>query len=378
MRFLKARQSALIALTLAVLLAGWLLSGQLGAAGPAEPEAADSNATERPAMSVRVREFESRPVTREVVFSGRTAPARKATLRAEAEGRVVELAVERGARVEAGAVIARLDGRDREARLTEAQATLNQRQLEYDGARRLGERGLQAETQIAQARAALDQARARLRQVEVELDHTVLRAPFAGVLDRRMVELGDFVGIGDTVAELLELDPLIVTGTVSQDQVGRLQVGSTARARLLSGRELDGTIRYIASAADDATRTFEVELEVANPGAAMPAGVSAEIRIPTDTIRAHYLSPALLALGDAGELGVKTVNGDGTVVFHPVEIVQATPGGFWLTGLPERARVITVGQGFVHDGQRVDAVPEQAVAAHPVSARGGGRPGDRS
>lgn len=369
MRFIRRRQSVLIALTVALALGGWLLSGQFGDSAATEPTATDTENEPLAPMSVRVREFEARPVTREVVFSARTAPAREVTLRAEAEGRVVEIPIERGARVEAGAVIARLDARDREAQLAEARATVRQRQLEYDGARRLGERGMQAETQVAQAMAALEQAQAQLKRVEVELDHTVIRAPFAGVLDQRLVEVGDYLGIGDSVARLLELDPLVITGAVSQDRISELRPGMQADARLLTGRTLSGRVRYVAAAADAATRTFTVELEVANPEATLPSGVTAEVRVPTDSVLAHYLSPSLLALDDAGALGVKTVADDGKVRFNPVVIVQASPAGVWLTGLPETARVITVGQGFVHAGQTVRAVPEQAVAASLDEAR---------
>ena len=360
------RRSPLIALALAVALAGWLLSGRYTEAPETAPTPeAGTPAEQRPPMSVQIREIEARPVTREIVISGRTEPARSVTLRAEAEGRVVAVDAARGQPVAAGDAIARLDARDREARLAEAEATVRQRQLEYEGARKLGSRGLQSETQIAQALAALEAAQARLKQIRVELDHTTIRAPFAGILNERPVEIGDYVGVGDPVGELLELDPLVVTGYVSQQDAARFGIGREATAQLLTGGSIRGRIRYLATDADPATRTFRVEMEAPNPGTTVSAGMTAEIRIPTATVQAHHLSPALLALDDAGRLGVKTVTGDGRVAFNPVTIVQATPAGVWLTGLPERARVITVGQGFVQEGQPVRAVPEQAVAGAP-------------
>lgn len=366
-KFFATRQSPLIALVLALALAGWLLSGQFGDSTAAEPEPATTAAPEHPPMSVQVREFEARPMTREIVVSGRSEPARSVSLRAEAEGRVTELVAERGAVVEAGQVIARLDTRDREAQRAQARATVKQRRLEYDGARKLGQRGFQGETQVAQAAAALEAAQAQLKHIEVELAHTAIKAPFTGVLDERVVELGDYVGVGDPVARLIDLDPIVVSAQVSQQQLSQFHTGDSASARLLTGETIAGTIRYIASAADDATRTFKAELEAANPDQRIAAGLTAELRIPTETVQAHYLSPALLALGDEGELGVKTVAADGTVEFNPVAIVQATPDGVWLTGLPERARVITVGQGFVHAGQQVRPVPEQAGSPEAVA-----------
>jgi multidrug efflux system membrane fusion protein len=65
----------------------------------------------------------------------------------------------------------------------------------------------------------------------------------------------------------------------------------------------------------------------------------------------------LLSLNEAGEVGVKTVNSDDVVEFYPVSIIQAETGGVWVTGLPDITRIITVGQGFVREGEIVKAIP---------------------
>ena len=97
-----------------------------------------------------------------------------------------------------------------------------------------------------------------------------------------------------------------------------------------------------------------------NPKGALVSGISAEIHLPLPASAGHWVSPALLALNDQGRLGIKTVNDDGMLEFHSTEILRAEAGGVWVSGLPDPVRVITVGHGFVREGQRVVAVPGTA------------------
>ena len=77
-----------------------------------------------------------------------------------------------------------------------------------------------------------------------------------------------------------------------------------------------------------------------------------------ETLQAHYLSPALLSLNDQGVLGIKIVDEGDTVLFIPAQLVKAESDGVWLSGLPEAARIITVGQGFARAGDRVRTILE--------------------
>ncbi|WP_114279705.1 efflux RND transporter periplasmic adaptor subunit [Thioalbus denitrificans] len=352
------KRSAWIALAIALATTFWLLSGQLGRGErePAAPPTVETAAAS--ARPVRVRRIEAAPVVREVLVHGNTAPARTATLRAETAGRVVAVEVPRGSVVEAGQVLIRLDEADRPARLREAEALVAQREIEYRGAQSLERKGLNAETQMAASRALLESARAQREAIRTDLGRTRIRAPFRGILEERTVEVGDALGVNDPAATVVELDPLIITGQVSEREVGLLETGSPGRARLIDGTEFEGRLRYIAATADPATRTFTVELEAGNPGHRALAGTTAELRIPVRTEKAHRLSSALLALDDDGRLGVKTVDDGGVVHFHPVDIVRSDAESLWVAGLPDPARIITVGQGFVRDGDRVEAVAE--------------------
>jgi membrane fusion protein, multidrug efflux system len=359
---MRIKTSYLIAAGIALAISGWLASGQLdaGKAGR-EPTAAAARSDSARLPTVRVRELVAEPVDLMIVVNAKTAPARAVAIRAETDGRVVELGAERGAAVEAGDLLVRIDARERAAMVEQAKAALRMREIEYDAARQLGAKGFQSETRVAEAEANLEAAQATLEQARIRLDHTEIRAPFDGVLEIRPVELGDFVDVGDEVATVIDQDPFLVTGEVSETEVGHLAVGMAGSATLVSGQTVEGRLRYIGSRADPATRTFTAELEVPNEGGRFSAGASAELQIIYDRALAHRVPASMLALSDEGVVGVKTVDGDNQVVFHPAEIVRADGDSLWIAGLPERVRAITVGQGFVRAGDEVRPVAESAV-----------------
>ena len=350
-------------------LAAWLLSGQFSTDDAGAKPAATVEEPRALLLTVRVRSPEPRSVSREIVFSGRTEPARAVTLRAETEGRVVAIGTKRGAEVSKGDVIAVLDMRDRRARLEQASALVVQRELEFKGAERLRSQKFQSEIQLAAAQANLATARAQAARIQQDIDDTTLYAPFDGILVARPVEIGTYVAVGDIVARILEQDPMLLVGSVTQQEVGRLVLGDRGTARLVTGQRAQGEVRYIASESDPATRTFRVEMAVPNPYGALASGVSAEIHIPVGSVTAYHVSPALLSLNAADELGIMGVNAQNVAQFHPVRIVRATADGLWITGIPNDVRIITVGQGFVRHGERVNAVPEAGVAA-PGKAQG--------
>ncbi len=364
-------RSVIIAAGLALLAAAWVASGELSgikAESIARKPPADLSENDT-VPQVRVRHQSAVPHRTAVVLRGRTEALRKVEARAETHGRVVELAIERGMAVAEGDPLVRLAPEDRPARLAEARALLEQRRIEHQAAEKLSAKGFRADTQLAASLADLESAQAAVERAQVDLDNTVIRAPFAGFVEDRLVDLGDFLEMGDAVASLVDLDPILVVGQVSERDIGRLTVGGAGTARLMTGETIDGRVRHIARVADPVTRTFRVELEVANPEGALRDGVTAEVVLPGPSVMAHRVSPAVLSLSTAGEIGVKIVDADRRVRFLPVRIVEQGADGLWLLGLPDEATLITVGQDFVADGQEVRPVDEATLAA-PAAGEG--------
>ena len=181
------RASAIIAVVLSIAVAGWMLSGKLGGGGdpPAATEADSAPpAADPPPLRVRVKRMRARSHAVAITVRGRSEAGRRVDLRAETDGRIVEIGASRGDEVRKDAVIARLADEGRLAKVAEYRARLRQRQIHYEATAALAERGLSSREALATAKADIDAARAAVAQVEVEIARTRLRAPFDGLLSK--------------------------------------------------------------------------------------------------------------------------------------------------------------------------------------------------
>lgn len=358
---LSRHRSWLYSAGIAALIALWLASGQLGGGDAAMmPLAADRDG-EAELNSVRVRTQTAEQVTRMITVNGKTAPARTVELSAETEGRVSVVAAARGANVSQGELIVRLDERDRSARLAQAEALVRQREVEFAARQKLKSQSYVSEAQLQESVAQLETARMELARARLDLEHMDVRAPFDGALQSRVVEIGDFVKSGDPIATFVDNRKIVVSADISEFDARYVQVGDAGAARLATGEQVSGRIRYVAPVADEATRTYTVELEVDNGDGRLRAGGTAELLIPAELVSAHRISPSLLTLDDAGNIGIKLVGDQGRVEFFVADIAMANADGVWITGLPSTATFITVGQGFVTEGALVRAVSEADV-----------------
>jgi len=349
------RQSLVIALTLLTVLVLWVASGHLfrGDGGSAEMVTPADNGATPVLRLVGVTDLSATEITRALTNQGQTEPRRSVVVRAETAGTVEEILVARGSRVQAGEALVRLRLDTREVQLREARAELQQREADFNAARDLAREGFQTSTALRQAEAALERARAGVRAAELERERMTIRAPYDGILNNRMVEIGDYVAVNTEIARVVDNNPLVVAIDVTQEDIIDVQPGQQAEVRLRNGDSRTGVVRYTSSTADTGTRTFRVEVEVDNAESPWLAGLSAQVTLPVASLLAQQISPALLSLDDGNNLVVKTVNGDNAVEEHRVEIIRNEATGIWVTGLPERARVITAGQGFVSRGQQV-------------------------
>lgn len=345
----------IISLFLILGLSAWIASGSMDAREPKKKPGAATAAA--PALKVRVRSVLAESIDRSIVLYGRTEPNRTTTLRAETSGRIVEVLARRGKKVSAQESILRIAMNDRQDQLSHAEAQLAQRRLEYEGAKSLSTKGFQGKTQLAERNALLKESQALVATLKRDIANTLIAAPFEGVMFERHVEVGDYVSVGDPVAEIVDLDPLIVRGDLTQKDISFLSIGQPATVTLANGDEHQGKIRYLASLSDEKTNTFRVEVSLDNPDYKIFGGLSAELEIPMDQVMAIKISPALLALDADGVIGVKWVK-DNHVQFTPIDVVKNDVDGAWIRGLDNEVQLITVGQAFVRVGDKVEAVEE--------------------
>jgi multidrug efflux system membrane fusion protein len=353
----KLRQQPLwIAIGISAILCLWVASGMLFANDVDDKEGRKAGKhKEDPLVKVTITRINAEEVNREISLYGRTEPDRVATLRSEVKAMVEKIYVQEGELVVKGQKILSLEKGDLVNRLDSAKSTLKQREIELEGAISLGKKGYQSQVNLAQAEANLQAALSEMRSLEIAIYKSDILAPFDGIMNDRYVEIGDFLKDGDKVAMVVDLDPLVITADVTENHIRNLSIGQPAHGRLASGQLLNGKIRYISSVSDLGTNTFKVEVAVPNANYQQMAGMSSELALPLQETWAMRITPAVMALDEEGNLGVKTVV-DEHVKFVPIDIVKSDSKGVWLAGLGQQADVIIFGHGFVRDGDKVDVV----------------------
>ncbi|MBF9042155.1 efflux RND transporter periplasmic adaptor subunit [Rhodobacterales bacterium HKCCE4037] len=399
--------------------AGFLPEPQNAPEEMAEEAVAETEAATDPAVAderthVVVRQSEAQITENAVQMRGRTEAIRLVDVAAETSGRIISTPIRAGAFVEEGQMLCEIDPGtsqtaleeaqarlaeaqarvpEAEARLPEARAMLAQAeaqlasaQIDGNAASRLNESGFASETRAASAAAAvaaaeagvesaaaglqsaeagLQAARAGVRSAEAAVTRAedaiadlTIYAPFSGLLESDTAELGQLMQPGAICATIIQLDPIKLVGFVPEAHIDRVDLGARAGAELSSGQRVEGEVTFVSRSADDATRTFRVEITVDNPELLIRDGQTADILVQTEGIPAHLLPSSALTLDDDGRLGVRTVV-DGVVEFVEVQMIRDTARGVLLTGLPEVADVITVGQEFVTSGVEVRTTYEE-------------------
>lgn len=349
--------------------AGWIATGEFAAVGSAQGEAGQESPTPEPVT-------ETGPVLRtvaavEAVFidhartirlSGTTAADKRVALAARADGVIATLGLVKGGTVAAGSVVLTLEGPETVAQAKIAEITLAQRERELALAEKLFAGGTAPETQATNARSARDAAAAELARATAAVDRLELKAPFSGIVDTVEVELGEWVQTGTPVATILSLDPILVKSEVSEVDLSSIAAGSKAVIRLVNGTELEGTVRLVAREASAQTRTFPVEIALPNPGNALPSGMTSEVMLSAAPTRAVVVPRSVITLAETGALGVRVVGADNLAQFAPVTIIDDTPEGLIVTGVPEGVRIIVAGQDLVRDGEAVTVVAAEGSA----------------
>lgn len=349
---LKIKRAYVLAAMFAVLIILWFLINSLGS---------DDNKTMAPPITksdvlpvVTVQNLTATPHAYTLSLHGQTEPNREVSVKAETAGLVVKTPIKEGQKVTRGTLLCAQDVDARGAMLDQAKAQLKSRELDLAAAQTLVEKGFRSSTQAAAAKAARDGALANVKQAEIELGNVEMRAPFSGIFEKQMAELGDYLAPGQACGLLVDLDPIIVIGNATETQISNVKVGDTAKAVLATGQSVEGIVRFVENRANPATRTFRIEVEVPNPEGALKAGVSGTIRLATDEILAHLIPSEVLTLNDTGNLGVRYVDYGNKVRFASIETIDDSPNGVWVTGLPDQARIIVRGQDYVTQGIEVE------------------------
>jgi membrane fusion protein, multidrug efflux system len=365
----------LLALVVFVAAAAWVLTGKFAAVGSEEAHATEaakaaegSPAAEVQKRTVAVVKAELVDYARQIRMSGVTEADKLAVLAARSSGIVEQLPAVEGQPVAQGALMMQLEGAELRAAVKTAEDQLTQAAERLTVGEALNAKGSLPEMELTSRRAAKSAAESALSQAQAAADRLTLSAPFAGTVDMVNVELGEWVQSGTPIATLIALDPIVVKAEVSERDVTHAAVGAKAVVRLVSGVEMEGTVRHLAKKASDKTRTFALEVALPNPDGVIPSGMTAEVRLSTAAQKALSVPRSVLTISDAGQIGLRIVGEGDVAAFQPVALIDDTETGFIVTGVTDGARVIVAGQDLVRDGDAV-AVYEMTRAEAEAAAK---------
>jgi multidrug efflux system membrane fusion protein len=287
---MKIKRAYLISIGLAILILLWFVYGtkiRNNTAETGSTPAVSSFEDERP--SVVAKRITTEEHTSYMNLHGRTEAVREVSVKAETAGLVVKTPIKEGQYVRTGTLLCQQDVDARQAQLDQAKAALRSRELDYKAAQTLVDKGYRSATQAASAKAALDGARATVKQAEIELGNVNMRAPFSGIFDQQIAEIGEYLLPSQPCGLLVDLDPMLIVGEATEKQIGSLKIGQPATISLATGERLEGKVRFIESKANPQTRTFRVEVEVPNKKNLLKSGVTASLKLSSGLTKSHFI-----------------------------------------------------------------------------------------
>ena len=348
-----------------------------------------------------------RPISRFVTVSGTLSAQEQADVAAEISGRIVATPVERGTRVSAGAALvqiadaevraqadeaaanaAQIEARlglaggatfeiDRVPEVANARASAELAEVEFDRAKMLVEKKLLPQADFDRSRAQADvarrqsdiarngaeqqyqsllAARARMTLARKALADTVVRAPFDGVVDQRLVSVGDYAVRGTKVASVMRITPLRVELTVPGQYISTIAVGRSVSLEVdaYPGRTFTGLIRYVSPAVQTDSRALIIEAVVPNQTGELKPGQFARARIEQASQTPAVLVPASAVRTDSDTARVYVVSPTGSAEERIVTTGQTVEGLIEITtGVKAGDVVATSNVAQIADGVRI-------------------------
>lgn len=282
-------------------------------------------------------------------------PDKEADILAKASGEVKAIRVEEGDWVREGAVLANLDGGAQDAALEEVAARVKGLQLELDRMGALHEQSLASDRDLESAETAFAQAEAQRKSFELELAYTTIRAPFAGRVTRRLIDVGQNVTIGSHLFTVVDSDPLVARIYLPERDVARLApqqevlIQSDANPEI----EMSGSVSLIAPVVDTRTGTIKVTCQVDGESGQLRPGSFVRVKVETGVHERVASIPKRALVPEGADTYVFRAEAD-SVVKTPVQ-VGLTADDFVeiLEGLEVGDRVVSVGHGALRTGTHV-------------------------
>lgn len=357
----------LIVIVLAALGAGGYFGyqtwGPQGAAKPTGPRGG--------AMTVETALAETRTLSTRVEAVGSTIARQSISIVPLADGRIVELNIRPGARVQAGDLLVALDDDLQRADLAEAEATLLKARLEMARGDTLKRSNVASAAQMEDLTANLSIAEAAVARARRKLADRSIRAPFAGTVGLSRLDVGAFVTTATVITSLDDLTSVEIAFAAPEQLFGTAAIGQSVEATgaAYPGRVFQGRVIEIDSRVDPVSRSFALRAELPNSDGALPAGMFMTLAMTLATSEALVV-PEQSVVVEGGVASVFVVAGDKvrrtTITIGRREFGIAEV----LSGLAPGDEVVTSGVGKLRDGSAIRVIAPAAKTA-AAKATGG-------
>ncbi|MBT8080200.1 MAG: efflux RND transporter periplasmic adaptor subunit [Gammaproteobacteria bacterium] len=293
-------------------------------------------------------------------YSG-TAPIeafQHATVIAKTGGEVREILVEEGDDVEAGDILARLDGDRLRLELAESEARLQKLQRDYQRNVDLKERGLISEGDFEKIKYEMDALEAANNLAKLELSYTAIRAPITGVISERFIKIGNTIDVNAETFEVTSLEPLVAYLHVPEREYRRIVKGQAAGIAVdaLQGAEFPAVVARTSPVVDPETGTFKITIEVKDESRQLKPGMFGRISIVYDKHENAMQVPRSAIVAEAGEAAVFVVEND--VAQRRIVQTGFTEKGRIeiIDGISDTDRFVIVGQTGLKNGSKVSVI----------------------
>ncbi|MBY0278983.1 efflux RND transporter periplasmic adaptor subunit, partial [Candidatus Binatia bacterium] len=331
--------------------------------------AAGASAPDQP-ITVTIEPVAIERVERTVDFVGTLRADAEAEVATEVDGRLLAIAADLGDQVAEGQVLASLDSATLEAQVREATANLQKASTDEARAEKLKAQGVMSQQEFDTISSAQHVAQARRDVLAIHLAHTKIRAPFAGRIAKRLVDVGNYVRVGTPIFVLVADDPLRLRGEVPERFVSELAIGQEVRGSVeaFPGEVLKGRLARISAAADSTSRALTVEATVPNPDGRLKVGFFCKAAILTKSDAEALVVPVEALVNFAGVTRVFVVDEGGIARTRPVRTGLALGTKVEIVeGLTRGDRVATSALARLAEGSKV-VVREAGQAGTPPDA----------
>lgn len=321
---------------------------------------AELRAAGAPAAVVSSTSVMQRLWTQEVQALGTLTATQGVRVATEVPGRVLAIHFQSGQQVAAGDLLLELDPAAEKAELRAVQAELELARLDLERAEGLRQTAALSQSALDRAATLVRSLEARAEQHAVLIARKTIRAPFAGELGIRLVDLGEYLSPGDEVVTLQALDPIHVDFTLPERFLGQLAVGQRVRAPVAAwpGKPFEGEITAISPELERSSRTVYLQATLANPDGLLRPGMFSQVSVvvgePRPVLTVPRTAIAYQAFGETVFVIETDAEGHKVVTRKPIRVGRVREGRVEvLEGLAEGDEVVATGQMKLRPGQRV-------------------------